>query len=92
MTIASYLDLSTKYITAQDAILLGEHGRFGPSGMIVVPHPYGWFVHIEQNPEDLAVLIPRIRARGYSATFIGLLYLCERPRVLVDQPRPGRRG
>ena len=74
MTIAAFLDLSTRYMTQNDAELLFALINGDDAGDLVVnAHPHGWFVHVEQDADRLAELSQTLRKVGYSEAFINLL-------------------
>jgi hypothetical protein len=74
MTVAKFLDLSTKYVHFEDIKLLIDHAeRAVPSGMIVIKHNHGWFIHVELDPERAGELAFELTARGFSSAFINVL-------------------
>lgn len=74
MTIARFLDLGTRYITATDAALLDQRSTDGGSTCLIIRrHDYGWFIHVPLEPAELATLAVALRANGYSNAFVGVL-------------------
>jgi hypothetical protein len=74
VTIARFLDLGTRYITAIDATLLDQRGTdCDMTDLIVRRHDYGWFVRVPLEPDELAALAVALKANGYSDAFVGVL-------------------
>jgi hypothetical protein len=74
MTIAKFLDLGTRYITATDAALLDQASPDGGlTGLIVRRHDYGRFIHVPLEPAELATLAVALKAHGYSDAFVGVI-------------------
>ena len=73
MTIAKFLDLSTKYLPFDDIKLLMEPAERVSSGLVVIEHDNGWFIHIELDSHRAGDLASELTAIGFSDAFINVL-------------------
>ena len=74
MTIAKFLDLSTKYLPFDDIKILMTHADGTmPSGLIAIQHNHGYFIHVELDAKRAEELASELRAYGFSDAFIAVL-------------------
>ena len=74
MTIARFLDLSTKYITFSDGMLLmNRSDPAAPSDLIVFVQGHGWFVNVEMDPVVAGELASILIDQGFSEAFVAVL-------------------
>lgn len=87
MPVCKYLDLSTGHLPARDREKLDD----GPCPAIVVPHPYGWWIHVPSDDDELDDLVNRNTGspeQVMSDDFIALLMHareCECDWINLDQ-------
>jgi hypothetical protein len=74
-----YLDACTGHITEQDMRLLDHEGRPRlEHGIVSVPHEYGAWVHCLDDGDFKGNDYQKVRAGGYSESFVALLKYAKR--------------